>query len=68
MKRKQKRVVEAVVGSFVVLLVFSALCSWFVWDRYYDGLFKAKIFKAVLLGNVMTSGLGAVMVAMAKKR
>jgi hypothetical protein len=66
MKRKKKRILGAVVGSFLVLLVFSGLCSWFVWDHYYDGLFKKKIFQAVLLGNFMTSGLGSIMVAIAK--
>ena len=68
MNRKQKRMIEAVGGAFIVLLVFSGLSSWFVWDHYYDGLFKARIFKAVLLGNVMTSALGSVMVAIAQRR
>lgn len=65
--RKTKRVTTAMVSSFLVLLIFSGISSWFVWNNYYDGLFKEKIFSAVLLGNVMTSGLGALMVAMARR-
>jgi len=65
--RKTKRVSVALISSFIILLLFSGLCSWFVWDRYYDGLFKERIFSAVLLGNIMTSGLGSIMVAIAKR-
>lgn len=66
--RKAKRVGKKVALSFVLLFVISGISSWLVWDLYYGGLFKKKLFQAVLLGNIITSGVGALMVYLAGRR
>lgn len=66
--RKAQRVVESVLGAFIVLFTISGISSWYVWNEHYDGLFKQKIFSAVLLGNAITSAVGALMVYSARRR
>jgi tryptophan-rich sensory protein len=66
--KKVQRIGKAVVTAFVTLFVLSGISSWLIWDQYYDGFFKQKIFQAVLLGNIVTSSVGALMVHMAGRR
>jgi hypothetical protein len=66
--RKAQRIGKAVVTAFILLLIISGVSSWLVWDHYYTGLFKKQVFQAVLLGNVITSGVGALMVYLAGRR
>ncbi|QHI69614.1 hypothetical protein [Tichowtungia aerotolerans] len=66
--RKVQRMGRAVAAAFVTLFVISGISSWLIWDEYYGGIFKQKIFQAVLLGNMITSGVGALMVYLAGRR
>lgn len=67
LNRKVKRAGREMLAGFCILLIVSILSSWLVWDNYYTGLFKQDIFRAVLLGNVITSAVGAFMIYLAKK-
>lgn len=66
--KKFQTVGKEVATTFVVLFVISGISSWLIWDQYYGGMFKQKIFQAVLLGNIVTSGVGALMVYIAGRR
>jgi len=66
--RKAQRVGKSVITTFVILFVVSGISSWLIWDQYYDGMFKQKIFRAVLLGNIVTSSVGALMVYFTGRR
>lgn len=67
LNRKVKRATNAVLACFGILFVVSSAGSWLIWNEYYTGLFKQDIFRAVLLGNIVTSAVGACMVYLAKK-
>ncbi len=66
--RKAQHVGKKVVTAFVLLFVISGISSWLIWDEYYGGMFKQTIFQAVLLGNIVTSSVGAFMVYLAGRR
>jgi hypothetical protein len=66
--RKAQRVGKKVATTFMILFVISGISSWLIWDEYYGGMFKQKIFQAVLLGNIITSSVGALMVYIAGRR
>ena len=66
--RRAQRSSQSVLGAFLILFLLSSIVSWFVWDKYYEGMFKRKIFEAVLLGNMVTSAVGALMVYSARSR
>ena len=68
MVRQAKRAGKAGAISFILLFILSGVSSWLIWDEYYGGMFKRKLFQAVLLGNVVTSGVGALMVYLAGRR
>lgn len=68
LNRKMRRATTDVLAGFVILLTVSSIGSWLIWNRYYTGLFKQDIFQAVLLGNLVTSAVGALMVYLAKRR
>ena len=65
--RKAKRSMSAALAAFAVLFLLSGVISWLVWDRYYEGPFKRRIFTAVALGNAVTSAVGALMVGMSRR-
>ncbi|VGO22202.1 hypothetical protein [Pontiella sulfatireligans] len=67
LNRKVKRATSAVLAGFCILLIVSSASSWLIWNEYYTGMFKQDIFRAVLLGNIVTSAVGACMVYFAKK-
>jgi len=66
--RKAQRIGKKVATAFVILFVISGVSSWLIWDEVYGGMFKQKIFQAVLLGNIITSSVGALMVYIAGRR
>jgi len=66
--RKAQRIGKKVAAAFITLFIISGISSWLIWNEYYDGMFKQKIFQAVLLGNIVTSSVGALMVYMAGRR
>ncbi len=68
LNRKMKRATIDVLVGFAILLTVSSIGSWLIWNRYYTGMFKQDIFQAVLLGNLVTSAVGALMVYLAKRR
>lgn len=66
--RRIQHMGRVVTAAFLTLFVISGISSWLIWDEYYGGMFKQKIFQAVLLGNVITSSVGALMVYLAGRR
>lgn len=67
LNRKMKQATRRVLAGFCILFIVSGIGSWLIWDQYYTGLFKQDIFRAVLLGNTITSSVGACMIYFAKK-